>query len=148
MSLAWTVMQRGNAPGLLCGYAALPRFDMPDGVIRILEFSDAPPGVEFRRWFQISGVPEGMVRGDHAHRTMHEVLISTRGSFRISVEAPDGECAELPVSPEGPAVWIPPRRWVRVVGLAPHHIVTAFVSTPYDPSDYIHDRAEFCALAP
>ena len=98
-----------------------------------------------RRFFVISDVPDESIRGEHAHRELHQLLVCLAGS--VVAEVSDGTRARsvlLDVPHVG--LHIPPMVW----GVQHHYtrdaVLMVLASAEYDPADYIRDLAEFRAL--
>jgi len=97
---------------------------------------------EIKRVFMVSGVPQGLSRGGHAHKILQEVLIPLNGSF--CVEVTNGiNCAEIHLSDDDAGILIPPSSWRVVTKYSPRAICLSLCSQEFDASDYIHDWQEF-----
>lgn len=118
----------------------LPTFEQRDGILRVLEFAHVPGYPA--RWFRILRAT-GHVRGEHAHRICSQVFLPVPGHARLCVSTPTGEAIEFVLDEFGPAIEVPPWRWVRIVDITPGTTLDVLASRPYDPTDYIHDWAEF-----
>jgi hypothetical protein len=98
-----------------------------------------------RRFFVISEVPGEDIRGEHAHRALHQLLVCLAGS--VVAEVNDGT-ASRSVTLDVPHVGlhIPPMVWG-----AQHHytrdaVLMVLASAEYDPADYIRDFSEYRSL--
>lgn len=97
---------------------------------------------EIKRVFIVSGVPQGLSRGGHAHKILQEVLIPINGNF--CVEVSDGvKCAEIHLSEEDSGILIPPSSWRVVTKYSPGAICLSLCSEEFDASDYLHTWQEF-----
>jgi UDP-2-acetamido-3-amino-2,3-dideoxy-glucuronate N-acetyltransferase len=97
-----------------------------------------------RRFFVISDVPDESIRGEHAHRELHQLLVCLAGS--VVAEVGDGSKARsvlLDVPHVG--LHIPPMLW----GVQHHYtrdaVLMVLASAEYDAADYIRDFAQFRA---
>ena len=98
-----------------------------------------------RRFFVISDVPDEGIRGEHAHRALHQLLVCLAGS--VIAEVSDGthtRSVVLDVPHVG--LHIPPMVW----GVQHHYtrdaVLMVLASAEYDAADYIRDLAQFKAL--
>jgi UDP-2-acetamido-3-amino-2,3-dideoxy-glucuronate N-acetyltransferase len=98
-----------------------------------------------RRFFVISDVPDEGIRGEHAHRALHQLLVCLAGS--VVAEVSDGERTRsvvLDVPHVG--LHIPPLVW----GVQHHYtrdaVLMVLASAEYDPADYVRDFALFKSL--
>jgi UDP-2-acetamido-3-amino-2,3-dideoxy-glucuronate N-acetyltransferase len=98
-----------------------------------------------RRFFVISDVPDESIRGEHAHRELHQLLVCLAGS--VVAEVGDGATTRsvlLDVPHVG--LHIPPMVW----GVQHHYtrdaVLMVLASAEYDAADYIRDFAQFRAL--
>ncbi len=95
-----------------------------------------------RRYFIVHDVPTKEVRGEHAHRTLHQVLVCIRGSVTVLVD--DGVHRQETVldSPEL-ALHVPPMVWCVQYKYTPDAALLVLASDLYDPADYIRDYEQF-----
>lgn len=128
---------------------ALPTFSGPDGDIRILEFPKlgcvACPDVP--RYFEITRVEEGVLRGGHAHRQCCQTFRVTHGCATLKVWEP-GRKGEPPTFQYNlhlgaDVVHVPPWHWVEITTASESCVLQCFANETYEPADYIHDRDEF-----
>ena len=134
-------------PDLGVGGAALVRMHSiyePRGHLTVGEMGKGIPFVP-RRFFVISDVPDESIRGEHAHRALHQLLVCLAGS--VVAEVSDGaatRCVVLDVPHVG--LHIPPMVW----GVQHHYtrdaVLMVLASAEYDAADYIRDFAQFKAL--
>lgn len=98
-----------------------------------------------RRFFLVYDVPGKEVRGEHAHRTCHQLLICARGSLSVVVD--DGKQSEEVVldRPEF-GLHVPPLVWAVQYKYSSDALLLVLASEPYDAGDYIRDYDEFLAL--
>ncbi len=101
-----------------------------------------PLPFEVKRFFMVFGVPSRDVRGEHAHRTLHQFLVCVHGECHLIVD--DGRKKEEIVmnSPEI-GVHVPPLVWAIQYRHAADAVLLGMASHPYDPGDYIRDYNEF-----
>lgn len=114
------------------------------GALSYAQFGDHLP-FEVRRYFLLFNVPEGAIRGAHAHRDLQQFVVCVHGSCRVIVD--DGEHRdELRLSSPERGVYLPPFLWTTVVPDSRDAAVIVLASAEYDPDDYIRDYDEFIAL--
>ena len=95
-----------------------------------------------KRYFLIYGVSSREVRGEHAHRTLHQFLVCTNGS--VTVMADDGENrAVFLLNRPNLGLYIPPRIWAAQYGYTDDAVLLVLASEIYKPEDYIRDYDEF-----
>lgn len=116
---------------------------IPDirGKLTVGEF-DA--GLPFRplRYFIVYDVPSRETRGEHAHRTCHQLLICVRGSC-VAV-ADDGRTRhEFILDSPNRALHMPPMIWGTQYKYSQDAMLLVFASHHYDPDDYIRDYEQF-----
>lgn len=119
----------------------IPYFADDRGAINILEIArDLPFGCQ--RIFYTYTVPEGSVRGEHAHKQCEQFLISIRG--KVSVLVDDGEHRdEFMLDSPSKGLWLPSGCWGEQFGHSPDSILLVLASLPYDNADYIRSYDEF-----
>jgi acetyltransferase-like isoleucine patch superfamily enzyme len=100
---------------------------------------------EVKRYFLVYDVPTEQVRGEHAHRTLHQFLVCVHG--RCLVVADDGaHRQEFILDSPGTALYLPPMTWAVQYKYSRDAVLLVLASGLYDAADYIRDYAEFLAL--
>jgi serine acetyltransferase/dTDP-4-dehydrorhamnose 3,5-epimerase-like enzyme len=95
-----------------------------------------------RRYFIVHDVPSKEVRGEHAHRTLHQLLVCIAGSVAVLVD--DGvQRQELVLDSPELALHVPPMVWSVQYKYTPDAALLVLASEPYNPDDYIRDYEEF-----
>lgn len=97
------------------------------------------------RFFVIINVPTKELRGSHAHKKCHQLLICLRGSVKCLVDDGTNRAEHLLDSPEA-ALHLAPMTWGSQYHYTNDAILLVLASHPYDPEDYIRDYNEFQAL--
>lgn len=94
------------------------------------------------RCFWISGVPEGEVRGAHAHRTCAELIVAASGEFSVMVT--DGVNREI-VKMDSPnkALYIPPYTWCELYDFSRDALCLCMASQKFIKEGYINDLEEY-----
>lgn len=112
-----------------------------------LHAGECPKQVPFtpQRFFLVSHVTSGHVRGEHAHRECHQFLLCVHGS--VSVVADDGRMRrEYTLSDPTTGIYLPPMVWGIQYKYSPDAVLMVLASHPYRADDYIRDYAEFLRL--
>lgn len=120
----------------------IPYFVDGRGAINILEIKRELP-FECRRIFYTYTVPEGSVRGEHAHKTCEQFLISLRGRIVVLVDDGIGHRDEIVLDTPSRGLWLPHGCWGEQSGHSPDNILLVLASQPYDNADYIRNYQEF-----
>ncbi len=97
-----------------------------------------------KRFFSIQNVPGKEVRGEHAHKWLHQFLICLKGSCAVLVD--DGHQRDE-VLLETPTVGlhIPPLVWGIQYHYSPDAILLVLASDVYRADDYLRDYDQFLA---
>jgi acetyltransferase-like isoleucine patch superfamily enzyme/dTDP-4-dehydrorhamnose 3,5-epimerase-like enzyme len=100
---------------------------------------------EPKRFFVVHDVPSRHVRGEHAHRTLHQFLVCLKGELSLVVD--DG-CRRQEVRLQSPEVGVhlPPMVWAVQYRFSPDAVLLVLASDAYDPLDYIRDYEEYQEL--
>ena len=113
----------------------------------MLSFGEVGQQVPFevKRYFLVHEVPTEQVRGEHAHRTLHQFLICVHG--RCLVVADDGtHRQEFLLDSPHTGLYLPPMTWAVQYKYSRDAVLLALASGRYDAADYIRDYAQFVAL--
>ena len=95
-----------------------------------------------KRYFLTFNVPSREVRGENAHKELHQFLVCIKGSCSIVVD--DGQNREEIVlnTPEF-GIYIPPMVWNIQYKYSTDAVLIVLASDTYDPDDYIRDYDVF-----
>lgn len=99
---------------------------------------------EVRRIFYTYHVPSHEVRGEHAHKVCHQLLICVAGSLQVIAD--DGHHREVFVL-DSPKIglYLPPLTWGIQYKHSADCVLLVLASHAYDPSDYIRVYSDFVA---
>ncbi|HET8677482.1 MAG TPA: WxcM-like domain-containing protein [Blastocatellia bacterium] len=95
-----------------------------------------------QRYFIIFNVPSKEVRGEHAHRRLHQFLICVKGSCSVVID--DGNTrGELVLDSPDLGLYVPPMTWTTQYKYSQDAVLLVLASDAYDPEDYIRNYDEF-----
>ena len=99
-----------------------------------------------QRYFLVFDVPSQEVRGEHAHKTLHEFLVCIKGS--VSVALDDGLLRdEIKLDTPNLGLHIPPMAWRVHYKYSSDAILLVLASDIYRADDYIRDYGQFISAA-
>lgn len=102
----------------------------------IEEKKDIP--FEIKRVYYITRVEEGVTRGFHSHKKLHQVLICLNGSLKVKIKNPiNEEIVELNNSSVG--LYIGPLVWREMFDFSEGSVLLVLASELYDENDYIRN---------
>lgn len=109
-----------------------------------LTFAEFPGDLPFepRRFFLVSKVPGKDVRGEHAHKELHQFLICVHGSCSIVVDNGKERC-EILLDKPTLGLHIPPLIWATQYKFTNDAVLLVLASDIYQADDYIRDYDEF-----
>lgn len=93
-----------------------------------------------QRFFFIHGVPHSVMRGGHAHRKQHQLIVCAFGWANVLIDN-----FEAVLRRPEQALHVPPMNWVEIY-IRGGSSVMVLSSGVYDEADYIRDRQEFDRL--
>lgn len=98
-----------------------------------------------RRMFMVYDVPHRKVRGEHAHRECHQLLIAGKGSVNVVVD--DGvNRQEFILDSPSIALHIQPMVWAIQYKYTQDAVLTVLASDEYSAEDYIRDYDTFTRM--
>jgi UDP-2-acetamido-3-amino-2,3-dideoxy-glucuronate N-acetyltransferase len=119
----------------------LPVVDDLRGQLSFGEYGAHLPFIP-KRYFIVYGVPTTEIRGEHAHRELHQFLVCVTGS--VSVVVDDGiHREEVLLSNPGIGLHIPPMTWGIQYKYSSDAVLLVLASDVYRADDYIRDYDEF-----
>ena len=137
----------GQLRTLAVDAAKLYRMPLIEDLRGTLTFGEVGQQLPFqpKRFFVIYGVPSGEVRGEHAHRELHEFLVFLRGSGTILLD--DGKSHdEIILDTPTIGLHIPPMVWGIQHKYSQDAVLLVLASDIYSASDYVRDYDQFLAL--
>lgn len=97
------------------------------------------------RVFYVRTLRKGTVRGDHAHRTLQELIVCLRGILEVEVrEGRQSRTIRLDNSAVG--LYLPPMVWSVQRTREKDTLYLVLASKRYDEQDYIRDYDQFLAI--
>lgn len=120
----------------------LPKFLDERGNLSVLESGKQIP-FKIRRCYWIYDVPGGELRGSHAFKRQHEIIIALSGSFDALIH--DGrEEKRYSLSRSYYGLYLPPMHYRTLDNFSTNSLALVLSSTPYEEDDYIWEREDFC----
>ncbi|GAB6168206.1 FdtA/QdtA family cupin domain-containing protein [Clostridium carnis] len=97
---------------------------------------------EIKRIYYIKDVENGVTRGFHSHRVLHQVLICISGTVKIRVKnSKEEEIIELNNSSYG--LYIGPMIWREMFDFSKGAVLLVLASEYYDAKDYLKDYSDY-----
>ncbi|QCI98790.1 sugar 3,4-ketoisomerase [Agrobacterium larrymoorei] len=124
-----------------CRILQLPKISDVRGSLTFIEGSNHIP-FEVKRVYYLYDVPGGADRGSHAHKNLHQFMISISGSFDVRLD--DGTAQKtfhLNRSYQG--LYICPMTWRYLDNFSSGAVCLVLASEAYDEVDYIRDYQDF-----
>jgi acetyltransferase-like isoleucine patch superfamily enzyme/dTDP-4-dehydrorhamnose 3,5-epimerase-like enzyme len=124
--------------------AQLPRISDLRGDLTFAEFPGLLP-FQPRRMFMLYNVPGKDVRGEHAHKELHQFLICVQGSCSVVV---DNGVDRYEVHLDRPTLGlhIPPMIWATEYKFSKDAVLIVLASDIYKAEDYIRNYNEYLEL--
>lgn len=135
------------APDLRVKAARLIRLPLIEDLRGKLSFGEIEQHLPFtpKRYFLVFDVPSQEVRGEHAHKTLHQFLVCVKGF--VSVALDDGQSRdEIKLDSSNLGLHIPPMIWGIQYKYSADAVLLVLTSDIYRAEDYIRDYDEFLSL--
>jgi dTDP-4-dehydrorhamnose 3,5-epimerase-like enzyme len=122
----------------------LPAVDDMRGSLSFAELGVHVP-IAVKRYFLVFDVSTEQIRGERAHRTLHQFFVCVHGSCRLVAD--DGRTRqEFALDHPSIGLHVPPLVWSAHYKFSADAALLVLASDAYDPADYIRDYSEFLAL--
>ena len=119
---------------------SLPKILDDRGNLSFIESENHIP-FKIRRSYWIYDVPGGQLRGSHAFKTQHELIVALSGSFDVVLHNGKEETRySLRRSYYG--LYVPPMHYRTLDNFSTNSVALVLSSETYDPDDYIWDLEE------
>lgn len=128
-----------------CKIIELPKIQDPRGNLSFIEEEEHFP-FKIERMYWIYDVPGGQVRGGHAFREQHEMIIALSGSFDVAVS--DGAKQNVfSLNRSYYGLYLPSGIWREMNNFSTNSLALVLSSTVYSEEDYIRDYDEYLMLS-
>jgi acetyltransferase-like isoleucine patch superfamily enzyme/dTDP-4-dehydrorhamnose 3,5-epimerase-like enzyme len=153
----YVTAQSAEAKEMTPPEAGLRELPIPGvSVIRLPEVSDLRGNLTFaempgllpfepRRMFMLYDVPGKDVRGEHAHRELHQFLICVTGSCSVVVDNGKERC-EVQLDRPTLGLHVPPMIWATEYKFTRDAVLVVLASDVYRAEDYIRSYTEYLEL--
>ena len=124
-----------------CNVLTLPKIHNRAGNITALNNS-VDLSFDIQRVYYLYDIPGGELRGGHAHKELHQLIVAVSGSFDITLD--DGynkKTVSLNRSYYG--LHVVPGIWRELSNFSSGAICLVLASHKYDENDYIRDYLDF-----
>lgn len=126
-----------------CNILELPKITDPRGNLTFIEGGNHIP-FEISRVYYLYDVPNDAVRGGHAHKELHQIIIPISGSFDIHLD--DGYSKKtMHMDRSHHGLYVCPMIWRDIDNFSPNAICMVLASILYSEADYYRDYNEFIA---
>ena len=129
-----------------CKLVELPVIENPQGNLTFIEAERHVP-FPIARVYYLYDVPEGAVRGGHAHRALEQLILPIGGSFDVVVDDAS-ERRRITLDRPRVGLHVPRMIWRELENFSAGSFCVVLASAYYDESDYYRDYDEFRSAAP
>lgn len=127
-----------------CKIIELPKISDPRGNLSFIEGNKHIP-FQIERVYYLYDVPGGSERGGHAHKNLHQLIISMSGSFDVHLD--DGASNRtFHLSRSYYGLYVCPMIWRKIDNFSSGGVCLVLASNCYDEADYIKSYEEFLSL--
>ncbi len=124
-----------------CNLINLPKIPDSRGNLTFIEGSKHIP-FDIARVYYLYDVPGGAARGGHAHKALHQLIISMSGSFDVLLD--DGvNRKRIHLNRSYIGLYICPMIWREIDNFSSGAVCMVLASEHYDETDYYRDYADF-----
>ena len=123
---------------------SLPLITDLRGSLTFAEYGQFLPFIP-KRFFMVFDVPSKEIRGEHAHKALHQFLVCVKGSCAVVVD--DGRnIEEIILDAANIGIHVPPLVWSIQYKYSPDAVLLALASEKYEADDYIRDYDQYLAM--
>ena len=121
-------------------YVFQPHGDDRGQLVALEEFKDIP--FRIKRVYYMYNTVAGVVRGNHAHKSLQQILICIHGSCKVRLDN-GKEKKVVPLEKPYEGLYVSNTMWREMFDFSPDAVLMVLASELYDESDYIRDYNEF-----
>ncbi len=124
-----------------CRIIQLPKILNAAGNLTFVE-SDRHVPFDIKRVYYLYDVPGGAMRGGHAHRALHQLIIAMSGSFDVLLD--DGsQRKRFHMNRSYYGLYVCPMIWRELDNFSSGAVCLVLASEMYDESDYFREYSAF-----
>ena len=124
-----------------CEIIQLPKIHDPRGNLTFIEGQNHIP-FKIKRTYWIYDVPGGEIRGGHAYKKLHELIIAVSGSFDVVLD--DGlEKRNFALNRSYYGLYVPNPIWRSLENFSTNSLCLILASEVYNEDEYIRDYDGF-----
>jgi len=124
-----------------CKTIDLPRINDPRGNLTFVESNRHIP-FAIQRVYYLYDVPGGSMRGGHAHKVLHQLIIAMSGSLDIHLDDRYSK-KTVHMNRSYSGLYVCPMIWREIDNFSSGAVCMVLVSDYYDPLDYYRDYNQF-----
>lgn len=121
-------------------YMFQPHGDDRGQLVSLEEFNDIP--FHIKRVYYMYETKENVVRGHHAHKSLHQILVCIHGKCKVLMDN-GKEKKIVPLEKPYEGLYIENNIWREMYDFSEDAVLLVFASEVYDENDYIRDYDEF-----
>ena len=121
-------------------YMFQPHGDERGQLIALEEMIDIP--FKIKRVYYMYDTKEGVVRGNHAHKSLEQILVCIHGSCKIRLDN-GKERKIVPLEKPYEGLYVANNIWREMYDFSPDAVLLVFASELYNEDDYIRNYDEF-----
>jgi dTDP-4-dehydrorhamnose 3,5-epimerase-like enzyme len=111
-----------------------------NGFISIAHLQNTP--FHIQRVYWTYNTPDGVVRGHHAHKKLHQMIFAVHGNITMHIENEHGVMYKFNLNTPASGLYIPPRHW-RTIEMSNNAVLLCLASEEYNEDDYIRNYDDF-----
>jgi dTDP-4-dehydrorhamnose 3,5-epimerase-like enzyme len=113
------------------------------GYITVGQNSALPFSIQRVYWTYFT--PDSVIRGQHAHRDLEQLIFAVSGRIEFTLEGLDGKIDSFVLDSPNIGLYIPRYYW-RTIKFSHNAVLLCLASLEYTEDEYIRDYEEFKAL--
>lgn len=119
----------------------IPTFDIGEGGLTVIDRENPFP-FPIARVYYLHNIPSGIVRGSHAHKELHQLIVAVSGKLEIVLD--DGTKEQVfNLDSPNKGLLIYPGYWRTLRNFTEGSVALVLASLPFEESDYIRDYNSF-----
>lgn len=107
------------------------------------DFENADIPFDVKRCYFISHLTKDVIRGQHAHKNLEQVIIAANGKFTLSLDNGRGDTKDIVLDTNTVGVHIKNLVWRELKDFSDDCVIWVLASDHYKESDYIRNKNEF-----
>jgi len=114
-----------------------------EGALCVTEENSPEVPFDIKRVYYSYGVQKGIIRGNHAHKKLEQILICIYGEIEVTLDNGKGNIEKITLNDPSGGLYVGPNMWRTMEWIKDDSVLLVLASEHYNADDYIRNYDDF-----